>query len=363
MPRSSKDDSPRRNALDDFVRGLRRAAALKAALELEVFTRIAEGNRSLPAFLKSTGMNERGARLLLDALVNINLLNRTTFEYSLTPASETYLVKGKPTYYGDALLARMAWDARGQTARSVKGGKPLAGLAGEGNAGRPLTRWSATWVDWQAVAQGFEPILEELGLLPPTESAIRILVMGAEGGVRLVPLLQRNAAARLVVVDGAIGLASLRDVLQDQNVDARVELLEGDLASVALPRDSFDHAFVDSVTSTRSLEQNIGILHRVLECIRLGGRIILRAAIADDDRRGPELIPLLGLDLLISSSEGDIYTVTEYRGMLEAAGFFEVKPVGERHDAITARRIPPPPPPPPVDTVAPDFIPAPETLD
>ncbi len=95
----------------------------------------------------------------------------------------------------------------------------------------------------------------------------------------------------------------------------------------------------------------------------MGGRVVVRALIADDDRRGPRYIPFAGLDLLIASAEGDIYTATEYRGMLEAAGFFEVRQVGEQPGLITARRIPPPPPPPPAPTVAPDFIPPPETLE
>jgi hypothetical protein len=75
------------------------------------------------------------------------------------------------------------------------------------------------------------------------------------------------------------------------------------------------------------------------------------------------MVPLWGLDLLLGSVEADVYTRTEYRGMLEAAGFFEVKPVGERLNLWTARRLPPPPPPPPVDTLAPDFIPSPEQLE
>src|ERR687886_805966 len=134
MPRASKDDSPSREFLDEFVAGARKAAALKAALELEVFTRIAEGHRSLPAFLRASGLNERGARLLLDALANIGLLVKSPFEYTLTPTAETFLVKGKSTYYGDALLALLAWEPRGQLARSTRTGRPLGALTGEGSA-------------------------------------------------------------------------------------------------------------------------------------------------------------------------------------------------------------------------------------
>ena len=76
--------------------------------------RIEEGNRSLPAFCRATGLSERSARLLLDALANMGYLVRTDFEYALSPAAETLLVKGKPEYLGDFLLAQWAWDARGR---------------------------------------------------------------------------------------------------------------------------------------------------------------------------------------------------------------------------------------------------------
>src|SRR5512140_1812646 len=102
MPKNAKDDLPRRRTLDDLVRGMRQAAALKAALDLELFTKIAEGNRSLPALLRGLGLNERGARLLLDALANIGLITKTGMEYLLTPTTEEFLVKGKPSYLGDA---------------------------------------------------------------------------------------------------------------------------------------------------------------------------------------------------------------------------------------------------------------------
>src|SRR5581483_840846 len=113
-----------RNTLDELTTSVRKAAALKAALELDVFSRIAEGNRSLPAFCRASGFNERAARLLLDALSNMGFMQRSDFEYTLSPTAEMYFVKGKPEYFGDVLLALWGWEARGQTARAVRNNKP-----------------------------------------------------------------------------------------------------------------------------------------------------------------------------------------------------------------------------------------------
>jgi Dimerisation domain/O-methyltransferase domain len=362
MPKPSKDDLQYGAPLDELVRGARRAAALKAGLELDVFTRIAEGSRSLPALLRASGMSERGARLLLDALANIGLLSKSAFEYSLSPVADACLVKGKATYCGDALLAQLAWDVRGQVARSAKSGKPAAGGAAESGTRLLLTNGGASWPHWETVVQDFGETWDQLGIGTPPNSGLRALGFGVEAGLRLLSLAERDSSARLTIVDAPSALTLLESIVATLPSHSQTKLLQGDWLTLPLPAEAYDLVFVDSITAYGNFEQNIGILHRALEALVMGGRVVLRALVADDDRKGPGTIPLAGLDLLLASPDGDIYTVTEYRGMLEAAGFFEVKRIGEQDGILTARRIPPPPPPPPVDTIAPDFIPPPETL-
>jgi hypothetical protein len=362
MPKSSKDDPNNRAPLEDWLRGARKAAALKAALELEIFTRIAEGHRSLPALLRVSGLNERGARLLLDALANTGLLVRAAFEYSLTPTADTFLVKGKPTYHGDALLAQLAWEARGQTAKSVRSGKPAIGPAADGGTRLQATRTGANWADWQSSMLELGDVWDQLGVGTGTDTRVRALGFGVEAGLRLLLLAQRDGTTRIWIVDTPAAVALARSSAEAWPFKAQIEFLEGDWLSVALPARSFDLVLVDSITAYGNFEQNIGILHRAFEALEMGGRIVLRASMSDDDRNGPDSVPLIGLDLLLASIDGDIYTTTEYRGMLEAAGFFEVKQVGEQAGVLTARRIPSPPPLPAAPTIAPDFIPPPETL-
>lgn len=344
-----------RTHLDDLTTGLRRVAAVKAALELDVFTHIDNGNRSLPAFCRATGFNERAARLLLDALSNMGLLARTEFEYTLSPTAETYLVKGKKEYLGEVLLAQWAWDARGQTARAVRGNKPLNAWL---ELNRNLPRAPQTWYDANAAQLEFVAVWEQIAFDFAPNANLNLIAFGIEAGLRALGLLQKFARAKLVVLDHAAQFARLRPVVEGLQLNKRVEYQEGEWLA-PLPEDTYDLVMVDTLTETRSIEENIGILHNAHESLKMGGWILVRAAMEEDDRRGPGLVPLWALDLLLSTVEADVYTRTEYRGMLEAAGFFEVHPVGERLNVWTARRLPPPPPPPPVDTLAPDFIPDP----
>ncbi|HZQ06413.1 MAG TPA: methyltransferase dimerization domain-containing protein [Anaerolineae bacterium] len=347
-----------RNTLDELTTSVRKAAALKAALELDVFSRIAEGNRSLPAFCRATGFNERAARLLLDALANMGLMQRTDFEYTLSPTAETYLVKGKPEYYGEVLLTQWAWEARAQTARAVRNNKPLNAWL-EINQSEP--RAPLTWYDPETARNEFATVWDEIQMDAQSNAALNVLAFGVEAGLRALSLLQKFSRAKLLVLDHTGQFPRLRTLVESLQFNKRVEWQEGDWLA-PLTADHYDLVIVDTITETRSIEENIGVLHHAHESLKLGGWIVLRAAMEEDDRRGPGLVPLWAIDLLLGSVEADVYTRTEYRGMLEAAGFFDVKPVGERLNLWTARRLPPPPPPPPVDTLAPDFIPAPEVL-
>ncbi|MCC7162839.1 MAG: hypothetical protein IT331_10135 [Anaerolineae bacterium] len=348
-----------RKDLDELTTSVRKAAALKAAIELDIFSRIAEGNYSLPAFCRVTGLNERAARLLLDALANMGYLSRTDFEYTLSPTAETYLVRGGREYLGEVFLAQWAWDARGNTARAVRTNKPLNAWA---ETYRGLPRALATWHDPEAARQEFAPVWDELALEFQPNAQLQFLAFGIEAGLRMLSLLQKFGRARLTVRDEQQYLERLNVVVEGMQLHKRVEASAAEWLA-PLPADTFDAAMLDTITEAHSIEMNIGILHNVHDSLKMGGWVALRAAMEEDDRRGPGMVPLWALDILLGSADADVYTRTEYRGMLEASGFFKVEAVGERLNLWTARRLPPPPPPPAVPDLAPDFIPAPEVFN
>jgi hypothetical protein len=297
--------------------------------------------------------------VLLDALANIGYLSRTEFEYTLSPAAETFLVKGKPDYIGDVLLAQWAWDARGNLARAVRSNRPLNAWL---ETNRNLARALGTWHNPEAARQEFAPVWDEIPFELQPNAQLHFLAFGVEAGLRMLTMLQKFTRAKLLVLDQAPEFARLRAVAEGLALQKRVEFEEGDWLA-ALQNDAYDLVMVDTITETRSIEENIGVLHNAHEALKMGGWIVLRAAMEADDRKGPGMVPLWALDVLLGSVEADIYTRTEYRGMLEAAGFFKVEPLGERLNVWTARRLPPPPPAPPVPDLAPDFIPAPEVLN
>jgi hypothetical protein len=108
----------------DLEYGVWKATALHAALELDVFTIIANGNHTRAAIAAKAGCDQRGMRILLDALCSLKLLRKQKGDYFLTPVSESFLVRGKPAYYGEwCLRTQLAFDTRSRVADGIRTGR------------------------------------------------------------------------------------------------------------------------------------------------------------------------------------------------------------------------------------------------
>ena len=107
------------------INSYQRTEALKAAIELEVFTAIGEGNSAVPEIAKRCQTSERGMRILCDYLCIMGFLAKDGGRYSLTQDSAVFLDKRSPAYLGGAiefLLSPMLTDGFKDLAAAVRKG-------------------------------------------------------------------------------------------------------------------------------------------------------------------------------------------------------------------------------------------------
>jgi hypothetical protein len=76
---------------------------LLSAVELGVFTVLAEGPRTAKSVRADLGLQPRGVDDFLDALVSLGMLQRTQDEYANTAATDLFLNRAKPSYIGGIL--------------------------------------------------------------------------------------------------------------------------------------------------------------------------------------------------------------------------------------------------------------------
>src|ERR1044072_8900028 len=102
MSTSSEAKQPSPQLFFQTINAHQRTEALKAAIELEVFTAIGEGNSTAAEIAKRCSAAERGVRVLCDFLCIMGFLSKDGNRYALTQDSAIFLDKRSPAYLGGA---------------------------------------------------------------------------------------------------------------------------------------------------------------------------------------------------------------------------------------------------------------------
>nr|MBP7430090.1 methyltransferase [Candidatus Hydrogenedentota bacterium] len=80
--------------INDLATGFRQSAILYAAVEADVFSLFTPGRKTAEEMATALGWDRRGARIFLDALVALELLDKHDGAYGNTPVSAACLVPG-----------------------------------------------------------------------------------------------------------------------------------------------------------------------------------------------------------------------------------------------------------------------------
>src|SRR5262245_21816045 len=102
MSTSSAAQQPSPQLFFQTINAHQRTEALKAAIELEVFTAIGEGNTTVADIAKRCQASEKGIRVLCDYLTIMEMLAKQDGHYALTLDSSVFLDKRSPAYIGAA---------------------------------------------------------------------------------------------------------------------------------------------------------------------------------------------------------------------------------------------------------------------
>src|SRR5688572_4153023 len=99
-PESPNSTPPDPSILFDTLNAHQRSAALRGAIDLNLFSSIARGYRTAGDLATACQASARGTRILCDYLVVIGLLTKSGQEYGLTPAAAAFLDRQSPQYLG-----------------------------------------------------------------------------------------------------------------------------------------------------------------------------------------------------------------------------------------------------------------------
>jgi 2-polyprenyl-3-methyl-5-hydroxy-6-metoxy-1,4-benzoquinol methylase len=302
--------------------GAWRSRTLIAAVELDVFSHIADGKQTVREIAEAAGASPRGMICLLDALTAISYLRKTGSSYGLLPAPAAFLVPGKKAYVGAMAQAlSLTWDAWKNLPEAVKSGRPAetVNVAEKGKEFFPKLVASL-------FPGNFAASTAAVSRLPAKErrKIHKILDVAAGSGAWSLAFAQAIPQARVTTLDFPEMTPIARGYAEKLGVAGRYKYLEGDLRQVDFGRDTFDLVILGHIIHSEGEEHGKELLRKSYAALRPGGKLLIAEFVPNDARTGPAMPLLFGLNMLLQTEEGNVFTLREYRTWLKAAGYRKV---------------------------------------
>jgi len=322
MPKNSGKTQVSPAAIATDLTGAWRSHTLASAVELGIFNQIAEGNRTVKEIATACGASQRGTASLLDALVGMQYLRKSGSRYGLQPVSSTFLVSGKKTYMGASTQPlKLTLDAWSNLTEVVKTGRPhsAVNVAEKGREFFPKLVASI-------FPGSFAAATAAVSQFPDKErrKIHTILDVAAGSGAWSLAFAQAIPDARVTTLDFPEMTPIARGFAEKLGVAERYEYQEGDMRQLDFGHDTYDLVILGHIIHSEGEKHGKELLRKSYLALRPGGKLLIAEYIPNDARTGPLMPVLFGLNMLLHTEEGDVFTMREYRAWLKAAGFRKV---------------------------------------
>ena len=302
----------------------RTSMSLAAAIDLDVFTLIAQGKRSAADIAKATKASQRHMSRLLDVLVCVGYLTKKGSQFGLTPVASTFLDRSKPTYMGtfadETVMSLPSWM---KLAEVIRTGKSVSAVdTAEGREFFPRLV-KAIFPLTYGGARGLVASLSKAKL----NKIERVLDVGAGSGAWSLPFAQANPKLRVTAQDYPEVTPTTREYAQQFGVADQYDYLEGDFRQVDFGQNQYDVVLLGQIIHSEGETWGKVLIGKCYKALKPGGMLVIAEMIPNDTRTGPVFPLLFGLNMLVNTTEGDVYTMAEYKQWLKQAGFKSVKTV------------------------------------
>jgi C-methyltransferase len=329
--RAPSTATPSAEPIMQMLQGYQVSGILRSGIELGVFDRLADGATAAGEVASAVGADERGMRILLDALSALGLVQADGGTYRLTPLSQTFLVSSGPTYIGAlsrVFSADHLWARFMRLSEAVRQG----GAVTEDHGETPQHAW---WEEFAASIGAFAGVAAAsmAGLLAPwatTREPLDVLDVACGNGMYGYTLAQQQPQARVWSLDWPNVLNTTRQYAQRMGVAGRVDFIAGDMFEVPL-RGPYDIVLMSHVLHHFDEDRCITLLRRAAEVMRPGGRIAIQEFVATGDPMRDMAARLFSVIMLVWTRHGEAPSLPAMERMLSAAGFVTpaVHPVPE----------------------------------
>jgi ubiquinone/menaquinone biosynthesis C-methylase UbiE len=327
MPKKSLKANPEKSGpppspalLFDTINAYQKTAAIKAAIELDIFSVMAKAPATIKIIAAHCHASPRGLRILCDYLTIQGFLTKSFDRYALTPDSAVFLDRKSRAYAGgtlEFLLSNSLRSAFDSFTDSVRQGGTAAAANGFLDPDHPI---------WVSFARSMAPLmvpaaagLADLVRLDPKRPT-KVLDISASHGMWGFAFAKKNPKTKLVALDWPVVLEVSKENARASGIGKRFTTIAGDAMTVDFGVD-YDVVLVPNFLHHFSVMDCVKFLKKVRAALRPGGTVAIVEFVPNPDRITPPGAAAFSLVMLATTPEGDAYTFGEYADMLALAGF------------------------------------------
>jgi hypothetical protein len=303
------------------------AKVLLSAVEMGVFTELAQHTADAETLTGRLGLHARSARDFLDALVALGLLQRHDGIYSNTPATELFLDRHKPSYMG-GILEMVNDRSYGHWVHLTEGlrtGKPQNETR---NGGIPVfeaiyanpARLKQFLAAMSGISRGAARAIA--GKFPWKDYRTFVDVGTAQGDTA-----SQVALAHPHLQGTGFDLPEVGPVFEEYisglGLSGRLRFAPGTFFDQPLPK--ADVVIMGHILHDWDLETKRMLIAKAYDALPTGGAYIVYEAIIDDDRSKNAFGLMMSLQMLIETPGGFDYTGADCQGWMREAGFRETR--------------------------------------
>lgn len=315
MTSQANRETPRRNPINRALGGWQPARVLMAANHLDFFTTLSKEALSAEEVASRCHTHPRSTEMLLNACVALGILEKEGTLYRNSPEALESLVRGKPTYIGDAIAHQEdLWEPWGKLHEAVRTNRPT----GE----RPIPERAAEVhrnfiLAMHNRAMPSAPVLAEALDLTGRH---QLFDAGGGPGTYSIFLVKRYPGLKAIVFDLPQTIEIAKEIISDFGVADLVTTRAGDYF-----RDDFgqgnDVVLLSAILHSMDDERSKSLLVKAHDSLVPSGLVVVHEGLISDDGTSPMRAVLFSLNMLVNTRGGHSYSGSEIMGLMTDAGF------------------------------------------
>ena len=299
---------------------------LFTAVKHDIFTVLSEDPKTAEQIAQEIGTDSYITEKLLNALVAIGLLTKSSGKHANTALAETFLVKGKPFYQGNYI----------KTARTISvGTSPYDDWAKIGQALEQgyVQPDAGDMPGWGLYDESFSLTMKEVAIRGEVQAtaevisnyiwfkdAKKLIDLGGTHGLYAIAFADKNPELEATLFDfpGVPALANAKKHIDQYEMNGRVKIQEGNFMGGDIG-EGYDIVFISHVYLQGAILD--GVLSKIHGVLNENGRFILKNCVIHKNRKGSLASAVWDFDMCFWGDEQQMFSIDEYVDLIEAHGF------------------------------------------